>query len=131
MDTKKGELTAALWHEYTAVHFDELANANAGFMTRRQISMEQNAIPLIGHVHVDLFTQPRIMIDGVNVKLTSSPAAFCVMRANAQIGGNAPPDYKIKIDSISLYVRKITPSATYRLVMIAGMKLGTVKYLMR
>ena len=79
---------------------------------------------------MDLFTQPRIIIDGVDVyiKLTRSPAAFCVMRVHAQIDGNAPPDYKIKIDSISLYVRKIAPSATCRLGIIAGMKLGAVKF---
>ena len=32
-DTKKGELTAAFWHEDTAGHFEDLANANVGFST--------------------------------------------------------------------------------------------------
>ena len=60
----------------------------------------------MGHVHVDLFTQPQIMIDGVNVyiKLTRSTATFCVMRAEAQIDGNGPPNYKMKIETILLYV---------------------------
>ena len=47
------------------------------------LSVNRNAIRLMGRVHTDLFTQPRIMIDGVNVhvKLTQSPAAFCLMIA--------------------------------------------------
>ena len=32
-DTKKGELTAAFWHEDTAGHFEELVDANVGFAT--------------------------------------------------------------------------------------------------
>ena len=63
-------------------------------------------MPLMGCVHVDLFLQPRNMLDGVNVhiKLTKSPAAFCVMRAADNINDALPPNYKIEIDSISLYV---------------------------
>ena len=54
----------------------------------------------------DLFTQPRIMIDGVNVhiKLTPLAAVFFVMRAADNIGDATLPNYKIKIDSTSLYV---------------------------
>ena len=94
METKKGELTAAFWHEDTADHFEDIANANVGFTTRRQLSENRNAMPLMGHAHADLFTQPRIMIDGVNVhvKLTCSPAVFCVMRAEAHIEGAARPN---------------------------------------
>ena len=73
------------------------------------------------------------MIDGVDVhiKLTRSPATFCVMRAADQIEGAPPPDFKIKIDSISLFVRKITPSDTCRLGIIAGLKHRPVKYPIR
>ena len=96
---------AAFWHKDTVGHFDELDVANVGFTTRRQLSVNQNAIAFMGRVHADLFTQPRIMIDGVNVhiKLTRAPAAFCAMRAADNIN-DAPPDYKIKIVSILLYV---------------------------
>ena len=38
-DMKKRELTAALWHEDTACHFEDLAYKNVGFATRRQLSM--------------------------------------------------------------------------------------------
>ena len=87
----------------------------------------------MGRVQTDLFSQPRIMIDGVDVhlKLTRSPSTFCLMRAAAQIQGAAPPDFKIKIDTISLFVRKITPSDTCRLGIIAGLKHASIKYLIR
>ena len=87
----------------------------------------------MGRTHADLFTQPRMMIDGVDVhiKLTRSPSTFCLMRSAAEIDGAAPPDFKIKIDSISLFVRKITPSATCRLGIIAGLKHAPVKYPIR
>ena len=64
-DTKKGELTASFWHEDTAGHFDDLTADNVGFTTRCQLARWRNVIPLMGRVHADLFTQPRIMIDGV------------------------------------------------------------------
>ena len=87
----------------------------------------------MGHVHADLFSQPRIMIDGVDVhiKLTHSPAAFCVMRAVDNINDQAPPDYKSIIDSLSLYACKISLSATCYLGIIGGLKLATVKYPIR
>ena len=113
-DTKKGELTAVFWHEDTAGEFEVFDDANVGFTTRRQLSENRRAIPVLNQIHADLFTQPRIMIDGVDVhvKLTHSPSTFCLMRANAQINEQPPPDFKIKIDSISLFVRKITSSDT-------------------
>ena len=68
-NTEKGELMATFWHEDTAGHFEDLADTNAGFTTRCQLPMDRNTIPLMGRVHTDLFTQPRIMIDGVNVHI--------------------------------------------------------------
>ena len=111
-------MTAYLWHEDTPGNFDALDGNNLGFTTRRWRAV----IPLMGRVHADLFTQPRIMIDGVDVhiKLTCSPAAFCTKRAAYNINEAPPPDYKIKIDSISLYVRKISPSATCHLRIIGA-----------
>ena len=78
----------------------------------------------MGRIRADLFTQPRMMIDGVDVhiKLTCSPSTFCLMRSDAVINAQAPPDFKIKIDSISLFVQKITPSDICRLGIIAGLK---------
>ena len=106
---KKGELTAAFCPQDTTGHFDDLANANVGFTTRRQFSLGRNAIPLMGHLYTDLFTQPRIMIDGgnVHIKLIRSPATFRVIRAETQIIGEVPPNYKMKTDSIKLYVSSI------------------------
>ena len=53
------------------------------------------------------------------------------MRAEAQINDEAQLNYKIKIDSISLYVRKITPLTACHLGIIAGMKHATLKYPIR
>ena len=80
-DTKHGELTACFWHEDTPGRFEELAEANRGFAVRRQIGRERRVIPLMGRIHGDIFAQPRMMIDGVDVhiKLTCSPAKFCIM----------------------------------------------------
>ena len=129
-DTKKGELTASFWHEDTAANFDLLTDENVGFTTRRRLGELGANISLMGKVHADFFNQSRILVDGVDmhIKLTRSPAAFCLMRSDAEVDGGAPPNFKIKIDSISLYVRKITPSHTCRLGIIAGLKLASIKY---
>ena len=131
-DTKQGELSASFWHEDTPGHFDALNANNVGFNTRRLIGQNRHVISLMGRVHADLFTQPRLMIDGVNVhlKLTRSPSSFCLMRV-AQHEGNNLPNFKIKIDSISLFIRNITPSDTCRLAIIANLKHYTVKYPIR
>ena len=128
-DTKNGELSASLWHEDTPEHFEALNAENAGFTTRRQLGQQGRTIGLMGRVYADLFNQSRIMIDGVDIhiKLTWSSDAFCLMRAPDNIEDNAPANYRIKIDSISLHVRKITPSNTCRLGIIGGLKLAPVK----
>ena len=130
---KKGELTASLWHEDTPGHFEDLNAENAGFTTRRQLGQQGRTIALMGRVQADLFNQSRIMIDGVDIhiKLTCSPATFCLMRAAENIGENPPANFRIKIDSISLHVRKITPSNTCRLGIIEGLKLSPIKYPIR
>ena len=126
-------MTASFWYEDTAGSFHALTDENAGFTIQRLFGQWGNTIPLMGRVHADLFNQQRIMIDGVDIhiKLTRSPAAFCLMRAAENINKNPSADFKIKIDSISLYVRKITPSTTCRLGIIAGLKLAAVKYPIR
>ena len=53
------------------------------------------------------------------------------MRADTNIDGHPPPAYKIKLEEILLYVRKVSPSATCRLAFIVPIKIASVKYLIR
>jgi hypothetical protein len=53
------------------------------------------------------------------------------MRAAAEINGQPPPDFKIKIDAVSLFVRQITPSDTCRLGIMATLKRTPVQYPIR
>ena len=48
----------------------------------------RKTITLMGHLYVDLFTQKRLIIDGVNMhlKLMRSPPAFCIMWSDINIG---------------------------------------------
>ena len=98
-DTKQGELTASFWHEDTAGHFDDLTADNVGFTTRRLLGRWRNVIPLMGRVHADLFTQPRMMIDGVDVhiKLTRSPATFVSCDLLLKLTVKHPPTSKSKL----------------------------------
>ena len=50
------------------------------------------------------------------------------MRAAANIDNEPPPAYKIKLEEISQYVRKVTLSATCRLAIISTTNIAHVKY---
>ena len=87
----------------------------------------------MGQLYVDLFAQKRFLLDGVNVhlKLTRSSPTFCLMRSDAEIGGDPPPAYKIKLDEVVLYVKKITLTSSCYLGVIGGLDLAPAKYIIR
>ena len=67
---------------------------------------------LYGKLHCDIFHQPRLMLNGVEIKLrfTRSPAAFYLFCDDALAAAKKPI---VRIDDIYLYIRrvKLTPHA--------------------
>ena len=59
-------------------------------------------VELYGRLHLDLLMQERFLVNGVDIKLklSRSKPGFVLMGDSA--------DYKIKLEQVHLYVRKVT-----------------------
>ena len=120
-DAKDTQLTSQLWHKDTATRMDavEIADgpaANEGFVTRRENILRSRMVDMMGRLHVDLFLQDTLLINGVDVKirLVRSKPAFALM------AGGLNPDYKIQIVNATLFAKKATLNPTVQMAHIKG-----------
>ena len=126
-DAKEGHLSASGWRMDTPAHFNTLNQANVGFMQRKNMAQERQTLSLMGRLHADVFNQNRCLIDGVNmhIQLTRSNDQFCLMRADME------ENYKIKLDEVSLFIRKVKVLSSCRLGIYKALSLAPVKYPIR
>lgn len=98
---KKSHLTTKLWYQDTAGRMDVLDDSNLGFMKRLNFTSSSKTVDLIGFLHVDLFSQNRFMLNGVEmrVKLVRNKDAFHIMSTD--------DDVRAQITSATLIVRKV------------------------
>lgn len=104
--TQQSMLTSALFAKDTSGKQDEVKDnsPNTGFKTRQAACQGSKMMDLIGPLHFDLATQPKLLINGVSVriKLERNKDAFCLLSEN--------DTYKTIIHSAKLYVRKVIVS---------------------
>jgi len=127
-DSKKSQLTSALFYKDTAgrldsVDFADAAAVNEGLAKRRTFARQSQEFDMMGRLHADLFFQERFMIneDAVKIKLIRSRDAFCLMVAAA----------KLKIIHASMFVRKVKLISWVCLAHAKTLKNGTAKYPIR
>ena len=70
-DAKVTQLTGQLWHKDTATHMDSVEivdgpAANEGFVARRENIVRSRVVDTMGRLHVDLFLQDKVLINGVD-----------------------------------------------------------------
>lgn len=115
-------LSAALFHKDTASEHDNVAAAstNIGFTTRKSICKGSKVVDLIGILHYDLAAQPKLLINGVNVriKLERQKDSFSLMSNG---------EYKIIIKSACLFVRKINVAPSVVLAQEKALERGLIK----
>ncbi|XP_031781353.1 uncharacterized protein F54H12.2-like [Nasonia vitripennis] len=84
----RSHLTSALWSIDTDDAMDAAPNldrkadgANQGLINRLFFTAGGKAVNMIGHLHCDVFNQPKFLINGVDVRvrLVRSKDAFCLM----------------------------------------------------
>ncbi|XP_031785920.1 uncharacterized protein F54H12.2-like [Nasonia vitripennis] len=84
----RSHLRSALWSIDTADAMDAAPNldrkadgANQGLINRLFFTAGGKAVDMIGHLHCDVFNQPKFLINGVDVRvrLVRSKDAFCLM----------------------------------------------------
>lgn len=138
-EAKKSYLQSEGFFKDTSNHMDDvIANAdnvytNKGFKQRRELVARSKQLDLKGKLHLDMFQQNRLLLNGVGVtlKLYRSSDAFCLM-------GRAPDpaaaqDWKkatfgVEILKAELYVRKVTLTAPLALYHVNSLSTQTAKY---
>lgn len=116
-------LSSALFFKDTAgSHNDTDANsANDGYKTRRNICKTNEEIDLIGGLHFDLSNQSKLLVNGVNlrIKLERNKDCFALM--------SSANDFKIHIQSASLYLRKINVAPSIIIAHEKALEKGLIK----
>lgn len=115
-------LSSAFFFKDTAGHFDSLvASENNGFDRRNKLCKLSKSIDLIGALHFDLASQPKLLINGVNIriKLEQNKELFALMASS--------DNYKIKIEIAKLYVRKVNVAPSIILAHEKALEKGVIK----
>lgn len=114
-------LTSALYAKDTAGHMESL-NENKGLVDRHATLAADGSVEMIGPLHVDLFCQPRLLLNHIDVKikLLRAKNAFCLMGDHAT--------YKVRIEEAVMIVRREKPSPGVQLGHAKALQTATAKY---
>lgn len=98
-----------------------VSGLNTGFDKRSGITKLSKEVDLMGPLHFDLASQPKLLINGVNVrvKLEQNKDVFTLMSLTDK--------FKIKITLASLYVRKVTVAPSIMLAHEKALESGVIK----
>lgn len=121
----------------TAGHYESLTFAapgagatvttstNAGYKSRYDTCKRSKFMDLIGPLHFDLATQPKLLINGVNIriKLERNKDIFSLMSKDDA--------YKIAVHSANLYIRKISVEPSIMIAHEKALEKGVIKMPMR
>lgn len=120
-------LGAALFNKDSASKHDIVtpASTNAGFNSRYEACKLSKVMDLIGPLHFDLATQPKLLISGVNIriKLEKNKNEFVLL--------SAKDEYKFMIQSASLFIRKVKISPSIILAQEKTLESAVLKYPIR
>ncbi|KAK6167067.1 hypothetical protein SNE40_021174 [Patella caerulea] len=111
-DAQKSHLLSCQWRLDTPGQFDSHdvsdAGPNTGFKNRTKHFKESKSVDMLGKLHLDLFSQNKYLINGVDmrIRMVRTKDTFCLMAAN--------DNFKVVIEKASLFIRrlKLNPSVT-------------------
>lgn len=124
-------LGAALWYADTPGNMNAAPNipptsadCNLGLLNRRSFSHGGKIFDMIGHLHCDIFNQPKFLINGVEMRLrlVRSKDAFCLM--DASDGGK----FSVRVKEATLIVRRAKISPGILLAHANALSKTTAKY---
>ena len=125
---------ASLFFKDTAGHHDSLTtttgtaaapvvttSSNTGYVSRYNACENSKLMDLIGALHFDLATQPKLLINGINfrIKLERNKDIFSLM--------SNEDNYKIFIQSASLYIRKVIVAPSIMIAHEKALEKGVIK----
>lgn len=114
-------LTGAFFYKDTANKHNDFTQANKGFLKRQNLVKTSNVLDLAGALHFDLAYQPKLIPNGISVriKLERHKDTFVLMSANDH--------YKLELLSASLYVRKVDVNSSVLIGHEKALSKGVIK----
>jgi hypothetical protein len=105
-EAKNGHLQSQIFFKDTSGHFDDIAtekeaSKNTGFTSRVKITNNSNEVEIITPLHIDVFNQPKYLIDNIDVSVKFYP------QTSPEFYSLARTPCKISISDIYLMVRKV------------------------
>ncbi|XP_069061890.1 uncharacterized protein F54H12.2-like [Pleurodeles waltl] len=117
--------SAGLFYKDTYAKFENttLDGPNTGFVKRASFSTGSREFDLLRRIHSDLFFQDKLIVNGIDlkIKLNRNKDACCLIAEGAE-------QYKLLIQSTSLYVKRVNVSPTVRLAHAEALQLLNTKY---
>ena len=129
-DAKESQLHTSGYYKKGEPNFRfTAANTNEGLEQRRQLITRSKTVDLIGRIHSDIFTQDRYMLNGVDIRLrfVRSKNSFALLAVPAK-EGDLTHQYKIRVEHISLFVRKAKLNPAIVLAHAKALQTTTAKY---
>jgi hypothetical protein len=119
-ESKESFLKNQGWIKDTSGKFDDVKDANAGFIARNT-AYKNKTFELCGRLHSNILNCPKYLLSNINVqlKLTRSRTEFCFM-------GDASP--QISIEDTFLRVRRVKVAASEMLRHALELEKTTAKY---
>lgn len=122
-DAKNSFLTSELYYRDTPGKLDAAQNENTGLRKRANLLKNSGySLELIGPLHADIFSQDRLLLNNVNIKvrLIRSKPEFCLITEDEE--------FKIEIEKAILKVRRVKVAPSVILGHAAALRKGTAKY---
>ena len=129
-DSKESQLSAALFYKDTpgrmgAANPRAAAGArNYGLTRRSQFTHESRVVDMIGRLHCDIFFQERYMLNEVTTKIR-------LIRSRDNFSLMSTGEFKVKIMSASLLIRKVKVSPSVFLAHAKTLEKSLAKYPIR
>ncbi|ELT89957.1 hypothetical protein CAPTEDRAFT_198372 [Capitella teleta] len=131
-DAKQSQLTSEMFYSDTVGKFDGTPSQandgqNKGQDARCKYTAASRPVETIGRLHLDVFHQPKLLLNGVDMKirLSRSKNSF-----NLQYDP-AAGDFITQISQASLYVRKVKVNPKIQMAHIKALEKGRAKYPLR
>ncbi len=121
--SKQSHLSTGLYYDDTPGHMNSTTGDNVGFTRRREHTLNNQIVDLLGPLHCDLFNVDKYLLGGVemSIKLQRAKDSFHLM-------GDANSGAIFEIIDAELYVRKVKINPSVVLAHTKALSVATVKY---
>ena len=131
-DYKQTQLGNSMYYEGAGDQFSiSSTNKDTGLQKRRERIKRSKLIDMTGRLHVDIFSQERFLLNNVDLRLRFVRAKNNFALLACAVQGDAIESYKIKIEHMSLYIRKVTLNPAVVLGHARALQEASAKYPIR